>query len=125
MSHFGSYSDDFYVNMHLNTEMDLPSNRDAVLHFFEQLQKYYPTMRNFYGRERGEYVLEEDKDLGYYRWATVEPKRVSSGYVNPAELQVAIDQCLNILDLVPHSLSMSPLDCESLNIMYGLSLIHI
>mgnify|MGYP003306413090 FL=1 len=119
MSHFGSYSDDFYVNMHLNTEMELPSNRDAVLHFFEQLQKYYPTMRNFYGRERGEYVLEEDKDLGYYRWATVEPKRVSSGYVNPAELQVAIDQCLNILDLVPHTLSMSPLDCESLNIMYG------
>ena len=119
MSHFGSYSDDFYVNMHLNTEMELPSNRDTVLHFFEQLQKYYPTMRNFYGRERGEYVLEEDKDLGYYRWATVEPKRVSSGYVNPAELQVAIDQCLNILDLVPHTLSMSPLDCESLNIMYG------
>ena len=83
MSKYGEYSDEFYVNMNLNTEMELPSSRDTLLHFFEQLQKKYPSMRNFYSRERGEYVLEEDKDPGHYRWATVEPKRICSGYVNP------------------------------------------
>ena len=58
MSHFDGLSDDFYVNTNLNTEMELPSARDSVLHFFERLQKQYPEMRNFYNRDRHEFVLE-------------------------------------------------------------------
>ena len=64
MSRYSSLSDDYYVNMNLNTEMDLPQSRETVLHFFEQVQKHYPSMRNFYSRDRGEFVLEEDKDRG-------------------------------------------------------------
>ncbi len=119
MSRYASYSDDFYVNMNLNTEMDLPQNRETVLHFFERIQKQYPTMRNFYNRERGEFVLEEDKDRGNYRWTTIEARRICSGYVNPATLDDALEQHRLILDLVPYSLSISPLDCESLNMMFG------
>ena len=40
-------ADDFYVNVHLNTEMELPNNRDTVLHFFEQMKKGFPELRNF------------------------------------------------------------------------------
>ena len=76
MSRYSTYSDDYYVNVNLNTEMDLPSSRETLLHYFEQIQKQYPTMRNFYNRERSEYVLEEDKERGHYRWATVEPRRL-------------------------------------------------
>jgi len=119
MCRYGDLSDDFYVNVHLNTEMDLPQNRETVLHYFEQIQKHYPTMRNFYGRERGEYVLEEDKEQGSYRWATVEQRRVCSGYVNPSTVEAAFSQHAKLLDLVPYALSVSPLDCESLNVMYG------
>ena len=119
MSKYGAYSDEFYVNMNLNTEMELPSNRDTLLHFFEQLKKRYPSMRNFYSRERGEYVLEEDKDAGHYRWATVEPKRVCSGYVNPPSLEESSEQNRLVLESIPYSLSVSPLDCESLNYMMG------
>ena len=119
MSRYGSYSDDYYVNMNLNTEMDLPHNRETVLHFFEQVQKHYPTMRNFYGRERGEYVLEEEKDKGAYRWASIEPRRVSSGQVNPGSVEEALKQHAMVLDMVPYALSLSGLDCESLNIMFG------
>ena len=36
MHKYSSICDEFYVNMHLNTEMDLPQNRESVLHFFEQ-----------------------------------------------------------------------------------------
>lgn len=119
MNRYSSLSDDHYVNMNLNTEMELPQNRETVLHFFEQLQKHYPGMRNFYHRERGEYVLEEDKDRGNYRWATVETRRVCSGYVNPPTVEEAIEQHKLVLEMAPFALSVSPMDCESLNVMFG------
>ena len=119
MSQYQSLSDDFYLNMNLNTEMDLPQTRETVLHYFEQIQKQYPTMRNFYGRERGEYVLEEDKDQGNYRWMTIEPRRICSGQVNPPTLADALRQHELALELAPYALSISPLDCESLNVMFG------
>jgi len=62
MNPYSSLCDDFYVNMNLGTEMELPTSRETVLHFFERIQKTYPTMRNFYCRDRGDFVLEEDKD---------------------------------------------------------------
>lgn len=119
MSQFSSLCDEFYVNMSLNTEMELPTGRDTLLHFFEQLQKQYPTMRNFYSRQRGEYILEEDKDSGAYRWATVEAKRISSGFVNPESLEQPKEQHRLVLESVPYTLSVSPLDCESLDYMLG------
>ena len=39
MNRYSSLSDDFYVNMNLSTEMELPANRETVLHFFERVQK--------------------------------------------------------------------------------------
>jgi hypothetical protein len=119
MHRFEKFCDDFYINMNLNTEMDLPQSRETVLHFFEQIQKPFPTMRNFYNRERGEFVLEEDKDKGSYRWATLESRRVCSGYVNPVSVEDAFAQHRRVLDVAPYALSISSLDCESLNIMYG------
>jgi hypothetical protein len=119
MSRYAAYSDDFYINLNLSTEMDLPSNRETVLHFFEQIQKKYPTMRNFYSRERGEFVLEEEKEAGRYRWASVDPRRVCSGQVNPETIEDAVQQHCMIADLLSYTLSVSPLDCESLNVMYG------
>ena len=72
MHRYSSLSDDFYVNMNLSTEMDLPTDRESVLQFFERLQKQYPTMSNFYCREKGDFILEDDKDHGHYRWCTIE-----------------------------------------------------
>jgi hypothetical protein len=119
MSHFEVLSDDFYVNMNLHTEMDLPQSREAVLHYYEQLQKQYPSMRNFYCRERGEYVLEEEKERGSYRWAAIEQRRISSGHVNPASVEEALRLHELSLELAPYCLTVSPLDCESLNVMFG------
>lgn len=119
MHRYRNCGDDFYVNLNLNTEMELGSSRETTLHFFDLLRKKYPTMRNFYCRDRGENVLEEDKTLGNYRWATVEKKRICSGQVNPESLDSTIEQHRFVLDLVPHALSISTLDCESLNLMFG------
>lgn len=119
MSRYQNFSDDFYINLNLNTEMDLPKGRETVLHFFEQLQRRYVTMRNFYTRERNEFVLEEDKDDGRYRWATVEPRRICAGQVNPESVEEALDLHRQIMDSAPYTLSVSPLDCESINMMFG------
>ncbi|MCE5301806.1 MAG: hypothetical protein LLF97_01705 [Planctomycetaceae bacterium] len=119
MLRYGSLCDDFYVNMNLGTEMELPANRETVLHFFERVQKTYPTMRNFYNRERGDFILEEDKDEGSYRWCTIEPRRVCSGLVNPESIDEAMNQHKLILELAPYTLSVSPLDCEALDLLFG------
>ena len=119
MNRYSEFGDDFYVNMNLGTEMELPANRETVLHFFERVQKTYPSMRNFYCRDRGDFVLEEDKDRGNYRWCTIEPRRVCSGYVNPESVDEAVQQHRLILELAPYLLSVSPLDCEALDLLFG------
>jgi len=119
MNQYGSLSDDFYLNMNLSTEMELPRNRETILHYFEQVQKKYPAMRNFYCRDKGETVLEEDKDQGHYRWSSVESRRLCSGYVNPQAIADALQQHRFVLELAPYHLSVSPIDCEALDLLFG------
>lgn len=119
MNPYDSLADEYYVNLNLNTEMQLPTSRDTVLDFFGRVQKTYPSMRNFYTRENGDFVLEEDKDQGHQRWLSLEPRRVCSGYINPSEPEVAYEQHELVLQLVPYMLSLSPLDCEALDYMMG------
>ncbi|MCG8653355.1 MAG: hypothetical protein MI861_26185 [Pirellulales bacterium] len=119
MSEYGAFSDDFYLNMNLSTEMELPQGRESVLHYFEQVRRRFPKMQNFYSREKGEFVLEEEKEAGAYRWVSCESKRVNSGVVNPDTFESATEQHRTILELVPFELSISPLDCESMSVMLG------
>jgi hypothetical protein len=119
MNRYSGLCDDFYVNMNLSTEMELPANRETVLQFFERVQKTYPSMRNFYCRDSGDFVLEEDKDKGGYRWCSIEPRRVCSGIVNPGTVEAAMRQHELVLDVAPYMLSVSPLDCEGLDLLYG------
>ena len=119
MNRFSHLATDFYSNMHLNTEMPLPSTREAVLEFFGRVQKSYPSMRNFYTRENGDFVMEEDKDQPHHRWLSLEPRRICSGFVNPEDTEDAVEQHKLILELVPYMLTVSPLDCEALDYMMG------
>jgi hypothetical protein len=119
MNRYSELSDDFYINLSLNTEMELSHGRETILHYFERLQKNYPTMRNFYCRDKTDFVLEEDKDGGRYRWCTVENRRICSGQVNPDSVEQVMDQHRLVLESIPYMLSISPLDCESLDLLYG------
>lgn len=119
MNKYGAFCDDTYLNMHLTTEMDIPQSRDSMLHFFEQIQRRFPKLSNFYARERSEYCLEEEKEGSGHRWVSIEPRRLCSCSVNPNTIDEAIEQHCSVLELVPFSLSISHLDCESLNITMG------
>jgi hypothetical protein len=105
--------------VNLNTEMELPTSRDTVLHYFEQMRKAFPELRNFFTRESGDLVLEGDKDQESYRWLAIESRRLCSGHVNPEALEEAYRQHEMVLDLAPHLLTISLLDCEALDVMYG------
>lgn len=119
MLHYGNLADDYFVNMNLNTEMPLPSGRETVLDFFERVQKQHPSMRNFYTRDNGDFVLEEDKDKAMHRWLSIEGRRICSGCVNPTTTDEACEQHALVAQLVPYMLSVSPLDCEALDYMVG------
>jgi hypothetical protein len=119
MNPYSLDADDVFVNINLNTVMDLPTGRDTVLHYFEQMKKAFPELKNLHTREGGDLVLEGDKEQGHYRWVALEPRRLCSGHVNPETLADAYRQHEIVLEVAPHLLSVSALDCEALDVMYG------
>src|SRR5262249_55621958 len=119
MNPYTSLCDDFGVYVYLNTKMELPTGRETILHFFDSLQKSFPQMTDFDCRENGEYVLEEDREQGSYRWVTLEPRRLCSGFVNPPSVELADAQHERILELAPYHLDFSALDCEALDVLFA------
>jgi len=117
---FSSLCDDFYVDMYVNTELELPNERDTVLAFFERIQKQFPTMGCFYRRGNHEYCLEEDRNQGQYRWLSLEADHISSGVVNPSNLDIAYCQHKLVLECMPYMLSVSQLDIDSLDVTFAM-----
>jgi hypothetical protein len=120
MNNYSSFCDDFYLDMHINTELDLPSDRDTLLSFFERIQKHYPTMSSFCRRDNGEYCLEEDDEAGEYRWISVERDRIGSGVVNPSNIEEVYAQDRLVLELIPYMLGVNHLDIDSLDVTYSM-----
>jgi hypothetical protein len=50
---YSAFCEDFYVNMRLGSQLNLPHTRETVLHFFERMQKTYPGMTRFRRSESG------------------------------------------------------------------------
>jgi len=124
MNPYSSLSDDFGIYTYLNTETVLPNQRETVLHFMESLQKSFPRMTHFHTRESGEFVLEEDRELGSYRWVTLEPKRLFTGYVNPPSVDDADALHERVLDLAPAHLNVISLDCEALDVLFAFDFVY-
>jgi hypothetical protein len=119
MNSYNSLCDDFGVYVYVNTKMDMPSGRETVLHFFNSLQKQFPEMTDFERRENGEFVLEEDREKGSYRWVTLESHRLCTGYVNPPSVEEADAQHERVLELAPYHLDFGALDCEAMDVLFA------
>ncbi|MHC4293514.1 MAG: hypothetical protein ACYSTX_04400 [Planctomycetota bacterium] len=120
LNSYGSMCDDFHVEMYVNTELDLPTQRDTILSFFERVQRHFPDMGCFYHGLDGEFCLEESRKSGQYRWLALEKNRIGSGMVNPINLEEAYKQDRLILELIPYMLSVSHLDFDSLDLTFGM-----
>lgn len=119
---FSNFSDDFFVNVDLNTALPMSQQRETVLQFCEATQKQYPDLSDFYQRETGEFVLEGDRNAGSYRWVELASRRLSSGSFNPPDTESACAQHAWLLERSRYYLGVSHLDVESLDLVYGFNL---
>jgi hypothetical protein len=111
--------------MYVNTELDLPTQRDTILSFFERVQRHFPSMGCFYRGSENEYCLEESRKSGQYRWLVLEKDRIASGMANPTNIEEAYKQDRLILELIPYMLSVSHLDIDSLDLTFGMDFEYI
>ncbi|MFA5423106.1 MAG: hypothetical protein WC374_04545 [Phycisphaerae bacterium] len=111
-----SICDDFYIDMCVGTELELPTQRDTILAFFERIGKQYPSMSNLSRRGRKEYYLESPQNTGQYRWVCIDADRLAGGVVNPETFEDAYAQHKLVLELAPYMLSLSHLDIDSLDL---------
>ncbi|HMP02063.1 MAG TPA: hypothetical protein PKD86_02405 [Gemmatales bacterium] len=123
MNPYAALVNDHGLYCYLNTELPLPASRETVLHYFESMQKVYPTLRNFTSRESGEHLLEEDKEDGSYRWLALEHRRVCTGYVNPPTLEAADAQHEKVIQTAPFHFGINGLDAEALDVVFVFDLI--
>ena len=119
-SSFGSFCDDLFIDMSINTQLELPSGRDTILTFFERLQKQFPKMNDFTRRDTGEYVLQQQNDGQRVRWVGLEVDRITAGCADPEELGQAYELHQQVLELVPYMLGVSPLDIDSIDVTFAM-----
>jgi len=118
MNSYSSLTDDFGISMYLASKVDLPTSRETVLHFFESVQKLYPKMTEFEKRDANDYLLEEDRDAGSYRWVSIDGRKFCSGFVNPPTLDDADQQNERFLEMAPFHLGVSTIDADALDVVY-------
>ena len=118
---FGALCTDFYVNQKLALKMDLPSDRETILHMFDQVRKAVPAMRSF-RRYDGELALESSRKESEYQWLALRRTSIRTGHVNPTDLQSAYAMHKLILELAPYHLTISPLDVDYLELLLGFDL---
>lgn len=118
---FGALCSDFYVNQKLSLKMDLPSDRETVLHLFDQIRKAQPGMDRF-RRYDGELALESARQGDDYRWLALRRMSLRTGHVNPQTMDRAYELHRLALEAAPYHLTISPLDVDSLELMFGFDL---
>lgn len=136
MQSLGALVSDFYVNQRLNLKMDLPSNRETVMSIFDRLRKDHPELKRF---RRGSSVLALESDVaggessgsqananagaGEQIWAELRRTSVRSGTENPRSSKQAYALHSLILEIAPYFLSISPLDIDYLELLWGFDII--
>lgn len=119
----GAVCDDFFINSRLFLKLDMTPDRETVLHFFDRLRKEYPELRRLRRRDEASLILEEEPDdQGSRRWVRLDPASLRFGHFAPAN----IDDVRRFGDLIltqaPYHLTLSDLDVDHLEVVYGFDL---
>jgi len=118
---FGALCTDFYINHKLALKMDLPTERETILHFFARMRKSLPAMHRF-KRYDGELALESARKDARYNWLALRRNSIRTGHVNPESMDEALAYHELVLELAPYHLTLSPLDVDYVELMYGFDL---
>jgi hypothetical protein len=117
----GAVCTDFYVNQKLSLRMDIPSARDTILSLFDRVRRELPMMERL-RRYQGELALESRDHDSQYSWLALRKTSIRSGWVNPESLSTAYKLHRCILEVAPYFLSISPLDVEHVELVFGFDL---
>ncbi len=118
---FGALCTDFYVNHKLAVKMDLPKDRETVLHLFDRVRAEIPEMSRF-KRYQDELALESPRREGAYQWLALRKQSIRSGSVNPESMDEGYRLHRLVMEMSPYFLTISPLDIEYIELMYGFDL---
>lgn len=118
---YGALCNDFYVNQKLAMKMDLPSDRETVLHMFDRVRKTMPGMTQF-RRFEDELALESSRRDAEYSWLSLQRSSIRSGHVNPTSMDEAFRLHRMLLEIAPYHLTISALDVDFLELMFGFDL---
>jgi hypothetical protein len=120
---FGSFADEFFYSSRLFLKLDLPLERETVLHFFEQVRKAFPTMKRFSRRNDGCLVLEESPEASQSRrWVRLDGGSLRFGHFNPTEQDELRKLGDVLLEHAPYQLTLSELDFDHLEVVYTFDL---
>lgn len=109
---------DFYVNQKLSLKLDLPRERQTVLDLFDRVRRQYTAMSQF-RRYKDEVALETEPNADQNRWVAIRTNNIRSGMVNPETLTEAYTLHAHVLEVAPYFLSISPLDVDYQELLYG------
>lgn len=118
MSSYSAFCSNFYVNQKLGLKLDLPERRETVLDLFDRVRRAFPRLCNFQ-RYEGEVALESDSAEREWQWVALRQTSIRSGHVNPATLADAYHFHQALLEVAPYFLSISPLDIDMLEVVFG------
>lgn len=118
---FRALCSDFYVNLKLAVKMELPRGRETVLELFERVRRQFPAMNQF-RRYRDELALESPQTDSPHRWVAARTNSIRAGAVNPTDLSEAYAFHKLVLEVAPYYMSISPLDVDYTELLFGFDL---
>ncbi|GAG01412.1 unnamed protein product, partial [marine sediment metagenome] len=109
-TYFDAICDEFSVSTRLHLKLELPSNRETVLHFFERMRREFPSMDRLRRRSDGGLVLEENADQPSRMWIRLDGTCLRFGDVNPPDMDHPRQLAAVVLEQAPYHLTLSDLD---------------
>lgn len=120
---FGAFCDEFYVNSRLYFKLELDPSRESLLHFFEQVRRAYPGMSRLRRRDDGTLILDEERQPGQAgRYVRLDTNALKFGCYCPPDMDSVIAMADRVLTQAPPNLSLSELDYDYMEIVYGFDL---
>lgn len=118
----GAVCDAFYISSRLFLKLDMPLERETVLHFFDRLRKDFPAVRRLRRRESSILLEEEADERGSRRWLRLDANSIRFGCFQPTDLDEVRRFGALIFEQAPYHLSLNGLDYDHLEMTYGFDL---
>lgn len=121
-SSLGAHCDDFHASTRLFFKMELSLERETTIHFFERIRREYPQMRRFRKRDENALILEENETgvrSETQRWVRLEANSLRWGNFAPRSQEDCRAFSRFLLEQAPHHLTLSDLDIDYMEVVYG------